>query len=484
MTMWLPYFVALLLAPGLATAQAPRFPVLPADAPAGAGAVDACVIPQAHGTTRCGVFRVHEDRAAAAGRTIDIAFVILDATQPADRQPDGVLLLPGGPGESFTVNAAPISRLRPELRRSRDVVLVDVRGVGRSASLSCTVPYPGGFASRFGTVFPLDHAAACRDDLARRARLDSYTTAASVDDMEELRRWLGYPAWNLIGVSYGTRVAQLYMRRHPAAVRTAVLNGVAAVSQPLYVQHAALLQRALDRLLAECAADRACGAAYPELDAALDSVLARFRAGPVPVTVQGRRVAFSAGDLAYALRGLLYARGGDVPALITQAAAGQVAPLAEYYVARTAQFGTAGGETGYHFSVLCAEDIAPLTDAAVAEATRGTFMGDHLIEGYRAVCRLWPHARLPAAHWEPVKSDVPTLLLSGARDPVTPPESADTVAAHLPNSLHVVVPNGGHGVGGPCIEGLILRLITTGRSDGLDAACVQAAPPTRFRLPW
>jgi pimeloyl-ACP methyl ester carboxylesterase len=276
---------ALLLAAAPAAAQNPSFPALADDAPAGSGVVRACDILYLHGTARCGVFRVYEDRAAAAGRTLDIAFIILDALEPSRRQADGVLLLPGGPGESFTGVAAPISRGRPELRRQRDVVLVDVRGVGRSATLSCMVPYPGGFESRFGTVFPPDHAAACRDELAGRARLDSYTSAAAVDDIEELRRWLGYPSWNLIGGSYGTRVAQVYMRRHPAAVRTAVLNGVASVAEQLYVQHAALLQRALERLIAECAADAACGAAYPRLGEDLERVFARFRAGPVEVEV-------------------------------------------------------------------------------------------------------------------------------------------------------------------------------------------------------
>lgn len=471
----------LLAAP--AAAQDLAFPRLPPDAPAGAGRVQPCHAPDLRGTARCGVFRVYEDRAARAGRTLDVAFVVLDALEPADRADDAIVLLPGGPGQSFTDAAVAISRDMADLRRARDVVLVDVRGVGRSASLSCTVPYPGGFASRFGTLFPPDHAAACRDALSQRARLDLYTTALSVDDVEDLRRWLGYPAWNLIGTSYGTRVAQVYLRRHPDAVRTVVLNGVAPLAEPLYVQHAALLQRALDRLVAECRADRACGAAYPDLDRRVATLLARFQRGPVEVELPGGRVAFGMGDLAYALRGLLYGRGGDLPLLIHRAAEGDVPPLAEYYVARTAWVGGPGGEAGYHFSVLCAEDIAPLTDEDVARATRGTFMGPHLIESYRRVCRLWPHARLPASHWRPVASDVPTLLLSGGRDPVTPPEAAEAVAAHLSNSLHVVVPNGGHGVGGPCLDGLIARFVETARLDVLDTACVEAAPPTAFRLP-
>ncbi|HUG40215.1 MAG TPA: alpha/beta fold hydrolase [Longimicrobiales bacterium] len=132
---------------------------------------------------------------------------------------------------------------------------------------------------------------------------------------------------------------------------------------------------------------------------------------------------------------------------------------------------------------LCAEDIAPVTDDDVARETAGTFMGDHLIQAYRRVCDLWPHATLPESHWEPVTSDAPTLLLSGGRDPVTPPEAAEAVARHLPNSLHVVVPNGGHSVGGPCIAEMIRVLVDTGSLGAVDPSCVEAAPPTGFRLP-
>lgn len=165
----------------------------------------------------------------------------------------------------------------------------------------------------------------------------------------------------------------------------------------------------------------------------------------------------------------------DLPGLIERAATGEVKPFAEYYVQRTAWVGERGGSAGYHFSVLCAEDIAPLTDEDVARATAGTFMGAHLIDGYRTVCNLWPYARLPASHWTPIRSDIPTLLLSGGRDPVTPPEGGEAVAAHLSHALHVIVPGGGHGVGGPCIDRLILALIETASVERLDPSCVPAS---------
>lgn len=482
----IPLLALLLLMTGAAhpaAAQEDPFPILAAEVRAGEGALEPCAFGGLQGRARCGRFRVPEDREAASGRTIDIAFVILDALDPAARTGDGIVLLPGGPGESFTDGAVPISRIFPELRRTRDVVLVDVRGVGRSEGLSCTVPYPGGLRSRFGALFPLDHVAACRDELSARARLDRYTTASSVDDLEEIRRWLGYEAWNLLGGSYGTRVAQVYMRRHPGAARVAVLNGVAPLYESSYVQDAFLLERTLDRLLAECAADAACGEAFPDLEADLARLFAAFREGPLEVEIEGERVPFSFGDLSYALRGLLYGRAAELPLLISRAADGDVGPLARYYVERTGWVGGEDGYAGYHFSVLCAEDIALVDDEDVERWTAGTFMGDHLIRGYREACGIWPHAELPPSYFEPVSSDVPTLLLSGGRDPVTPPEGGEAVASHLPVSLHVVVPNGGHGVGGPCVEAMVVTLVETASLEGVDTSCVEAAPPVRFRLP-
>ncbi len=127
-----------------------------------------------------------------------------------------------------------------------------------------------------------------------------------------------------------------------------------------------------------------------------------------------------------------------------------------------------------HFSVLCAEDIARVDHEMIARETAGTFLGDYLIGGYAEVCEVWPYARLEPSFWEPVASDVPALLLSGARDPVTPPSGGDAVAQHLGNSLHIVVPGSGHGAGGPCVSEIERRFVETGSIEGLDTSCLEA----------
>ena len=225
-----------------------QFPPLAPEVAAGVGELQPCEVPGSVEPARCGTYRVWENRTERSGRTIDLSFVILPALDSAQAARDVILPLPGGPGQSL-IEAAPRFAQAAHLR-TRDVLLVDVRGVGQSQSLDCP-DFEIDVADRFGTVFPMEHVRACRDALAERARLDLYTTDLSVDDLEELRIWLGYEAVNLTGVSYGTRVAQVYMRRHPDAIRTVVLNSVAPVFELGYVHMARSLERSLDLVVSD-----------------------------------------------------------------------------------------------------------------------------------------------------------------------------------------------------------------------------------------
>jgi pimeloyl-ACP methyl ester carboxylesterase len=475
--------LALLGWPGSGAAQSDLFPTLAPTAPAGTGEVAECTVPRMTQGLRCGVFRVYENREAAAGRTLDIHFAIAKATDENARTNDPVFFFFGGPGAAATDATPGVAMGLSAIRRTRDFVLVDMRGIGGSGSLSCDVPYPSGFASRFGSIFATDQLEACRDSLAKHADLTQYTTPISVDDLEELRSWLGYGPVNIYGGSYGTRVAQVYLRRHPESVRTVVMIGVTPVSTPGYVRTSPYLQRALDQVIAQCAKQTECAQAYPQLERTVEEAFAQFKDGSVTVEYEGREVQFHRPDLGYALRGLLYGRSAEVPYRIRQAAMGDFTELVAYYVERTNWVTGTDVAAGNHLSVICAEDIRPATDAAVRQAAEGTFLQGHVIQSYRAACDVWPEAKLPDDFFEPVRSDVPTLLLSGGRDPVTPPEGAELVAQGLSNRLHVVVPAAGHGVRGQCILSMILRLIEDGRLENVDTSCVAEVPAPKFRLP-
>jgi pimeloyl-ACP methyl ester carboxylesterase len=459
-----------------------RFPTLPAETPVGSGLTQPC-LGNLKGKVRCGRFRVWENRSTQTGRTIDLAFVVAEALDPQASHSSATTLFFGGPGSSVTGPAFGVIRAYSLLRRQNDLLLMDFRGVGNSGALDCGVPYPRGVESRFGSIFPLDQIAACRDRLSKRAQLDLYTSAHNVDDLDQLREWLNYRTLDLNGGSYGTREIQVYLRRHPNSVRTAILNSVSPVFQKGYVTHARGLQEALDELVRECQGQKGCSSAYPDLGKTLERVLQRVQESPPKVSAEGKTVRLGPGELGYALRGLLYSRAREVPALIYGAAEGQWQPLADYYLQRSGWVSDAEGEAGMHFSVLCAEDISQVDDEAIARETKGTFLGDYLIGGYADVCKIWPYARLDPSYWEPVRSDVPALFLSGTRDPVTPPQGGEAVSQYFSNSLHIVVPGAGHGVSGTCIDEIELRFVQTASIEGIDTSCIETRPPTAFVLP-
>jgi hypothetical protein len=180
----------LAFAVALSAQQSPEFPDLPADLAAGEGVTQPC-LGSMPGEVLCGRFRVWENREARSGRTIDLAFVVLRALNDRGHT-DAYTQFNGGPGVAVTPSAARFGEAHDLIRADRDLLFIDHRGTGNSGALSCDNPYPGGIASRFETVLPLDHAAACRDMLQRRTDLSRYTTANAMDDLAEVAAWLGY----------------------------------------------------------------------------------------------------------------------------------------------------------------------------------------------------------------------------------------------------------------------------------------------------
>lgn len=424
---------------------------------------------------QCGTYEVFEDRAAKAGRKLSLRVVVVPAlaSQP---EPDPLVLLAGGPGQAA-------SRVRvlaavERIRRKRDIVLVDQRGTGDSNPLECE-PHPleEGLAARFADTSPVDKLHRCREGW--QADVRHYTTPNAMDDLDEVRAALGYEKLNLWGVSYGTRAALVYMRQHPDRVRTAILDGVAPLSLYLPLNAPRDGQRALELLLAHCEKDAACAKAYPELRPRTEALLAKLEAEPARVSVPHPRTGAPA-ELVLSRRAFvselfsqLYSPeiASLVPLMLDRAARGDWAP----FVALGVGLSESSGRTvshGLYYAVVCAED-APFFDAAAVEReAKGSWFGPHMGLEVLEVCKGWPRATLPEGYRQPVVSDVPTLLLSGELDPVTPPQWAEEAKRTLPNGLHVVVPGVGHNtLGADCARSLMLELLATGSVDGLKPAC-------------
>jgi pimeloyl-ACP methyl ester carboxylesterase len=423
----------------------------------------------------CGALSVFEDRAAGRGRKIDIHFVVARANASPARQ--AVFLFAGGPGEGSADMAGGAAGWLSSLRATLDLVFVDQRGTGQSHPLSCPSLAETDPAAIFGHVFNPAVVARCRETLGRDADLTKYTTDLAVADVDDVRTALGYERISLYGVSYGTRMAQEYLKRFPSRVRSVVLDGVVPFDVAIPVTYAASAQQSLERVFAACAATPSCRSAYPHPAADFERVLHRFDRGSVQVRVNsngagGPTVSMSRGDFGYAVRGLLYNNvTSRLAGMLARAAdSGDLGEFATAYWLRARSIDRAVAD-GLHLSVFCAEDVPFATDREIAAATTGTFLGRYLFDEYRAACRGWPRAPLAADARTPVVSPRPTLLLSGAFDPVTPPAFGDRVARSLSMSLKIVSPLDAHGAAFGCAMPAVLYVLGRGTIVGAPAVC-------------
>lgn len=434
----------------------------------------------------CGTYQVWEDREAKAGRKIGLKIILLPALT-ANPLPDPVFQLPGGPGAAFSQGEWPFGEL--PLRQERDLVFIDPRGTGEPDRLGC--PLAGeDLQSQLGEMFPLDAVRRCRDELSKKYDLTRYTMAATVDDIDEIRAWLGYDKVNLVGGSYGTRIAQFYMLRHPESVRTVTLWGVAPMDEPVAFSHAAGGQRSLDLLFGLCEKEAACHAKFPKVRADFKTVMDRLSQGPVevevdhPETGKATRVRLSREVVADGIRVLLYSvkTGVALPALLQRAAAGDWKPLGESVIAANAGLDELLAH-GLFFSVTCAQDIPFIDPVQVSAHTAGSFLGDYRIRQQTAACALWPRARIDPAERQAIRSETPVLLINGDLDPVTPPEFGRRASQFLTNSLHLVDPYASHDDSTDhCTEKVADEFVRRGTLQGLDTACLGKVKPVPFLL--
>ena len=452
-----------------------------------------CDITGIQGKVKCGDLEVFENRATRQGRKIKIKVVVVPATGSSPL-PDPLFYIPGGPGQSAVEDAAGVAGQLATIRQRHDLVFIDQRGTGGSNPLNCTLFDQKDPQSYFGYFFPLNDVRKCREELERVADLKLYTTPIAMDDLDDVRQALGYELINVLGGSYGTRASLVYLRQHGDHVRTITLHGVVPTDDFMPFDFARRNERALDGVIAECAADEACHKAFPNLSEEKKAVFARLLQGPIEVEVklndksdQTAKVKLPRDLAAEAVRYMLYSTAGasQVPLFIHQAAAGNYVPLAEAALTFRHDL-VSTGSNGMYLSITCAEDL-PWTKAKDASRlAEGTFLGDYRYRQQSEACSLWPRGTVEADYSKPVRSAAPVLILTGEWDPVTPPSNGEEAARYLPNSKHVVVPHGGHGFYGlnglDCIDTLINQFIDTANAKDLNTSCVVGIKRRGFAL--
>lgn len=435
---------------------------------------------------RCGTLEVAEDPAVPDGRRIALNIAWLPATGSSGATEDPVFFLAGGPGQAATTLAWHINAALRQVRRERDLILIDQRGTGRSNPLTCLdasgEPMPLDPATMLSDEAILDYVRECRASVEQRADPRLYTTGHAIADLDAVRQALGAGQVNLVGGSYGTRVAQQYAGAFPERVRTMVIDGVAPNDLVVGGEFDRTFERTL-RLQSEyCSADDECRERFGgDLRARMRALMAKLRAEPVEVefhhplshaltrdTVTADTVTGLAFFFSYAPHTI-----SMLPLLLDEAAQGRYGPLMSLTAFGNEQMKDMINR-GMQWSVLCAED-AP---RHVPDPGADTILGADAARMLFAACDAWPAGTPREGHTVPLESDVPALLLSGELDPVTPPEFAERVLEGLPNGRHLVLEGQSHGtlVTG-CMPRLVAQFIESADAAALDVACLDDVRP-------
>lgn len=447
--------------------------------------------PETVDATECGYVKVPSDHADPGGEQFRLFVSVVRGSET--KAPDPVVFLTGGPGEL----SAPYPGLlgKQQLYGDRDFLTFDQRGVGLSEPAPTCRAYDA-FLKTPPVVFDeaeaqrqLNILKGCGEALNRRVDLGLFTTTQSAADVEDIRQALGYGAINLIGGSYGTRLAQEVMRGYPDMLRAVVLDSVIPPQINRPVDTVASAHTALVRFFEACKKDKACSKTHPDLEATYARLYTALEQTPLAYTFRGDKAELD-GDTLQALVFLsLYTPVtiAELSTLISTLDVGEVARLDDSTVLKIVE-ALAGGSVNFmnFFAVECRGEVAfsDPDDLRAAyktfprfEGTLGTGVGISSPKIFE-LCDAWGLTEPSAAENELLRSDVPTLLLAGYFDPVTPPENLVLAAEGLSHAYAYTFPDQAHGAGlsSPCALGMVQAFIGDPTNEP-DAGCIEGARP-------
>lgn len=481
--------LCLVIGASVASAQSDELPAFKADT---------CRFNEPFGVeVDCGYLLVPENRANPDGNRVRLHVAIFRA-QSDTPQPDPIIYLEGGPGGS------PLTRIDltyglyfEPYTLDRDLIVIDQRGVGFSEpSLECPEADQAqldllsqDFDPEAAYAIAEDAFATCYNRLTEQGiDLSAYNTVENAADIADLRVALGLEEVNLWGISYGTKLALTIMRDHPEGIRSVILDSVYPLEENLYTTYIPHAQRAFDQLFATCAADAACSAAYPDLEQTFWQTVERLNANPVrvdgtlPSSGEVYDVLITGNLVTRLLFTTLYQANviPSLPQIITAASEDDFALLTVLYMSTLDSLGVLSD--GMSNSVQCVEEI-PFGDVASYSAqieghpNFEAFFAEEFLGGaaFPLSCEVWQVEVADALENQPVQSDIPTLVMTGQFDPITPPAWGEQVAQTLSNATYFNYPAVGHGasVSADCPRQMALAFLDD-PNQTLDAACLAA----------
>ena len=461
---------------------------------------DVCRIREPQGViVQCGNLVVPENRSDPDSRMIELHVMVL-GTASRNPAPDPLLYLAGGPGSSIVETSLYQLPLFLRFLAERDVIVFDQRGVGASQpTLDCPEDTKAVFDSLDQRLTMEEEKALhveamriCRERLAEEGvDFTGYNTSENAADVRDLRKAMGIPEWNLYGVSYGTRLALATMRDYPQGIRSVILDSTFPLDVDFYSSIVPNAGRAFKTLFDECAASPTCSRAYPDLEEKLYSTADLLDEQPGQTTVfnpfsrQTHEVVVTGDRLVDTVFDALYVKDFIplLPELIYDAA--------EYeFDMFELVFGTIIGQidfrsSGMYFSVHCADE-APFTTQAQVERASNTHpqLAPYLEpDSIFDICGFWgsePNDIKSA----PLDANIPTLILAGRFDPITPPDWGRRAGSVIPGSHYVEFPSAAHGVLGSsdCSFDISLEFLRSPDREP-DSSCVAELPLIAFKTP-
>lgn len=425
--------------------------------------------------SRCSTFEVLENPDDPNGRKIPLKIMVVPALT-ADPELDPVVILAGGPGQAAT-DLVMLARVFYRARQQRDILLVDQRGTGELSPLQCDIDIDEDIAFSLEETLALQHETIPQCLQQMDAAPQFYTTDLAMHDLEAIRQYLGYNQFNLWGGSYGTRAALAFLRMYPDSVRSVIIDGVAPpdIALPTFIERDA--SAALEKVFVDCAEQSVCATAYPNLRQHYVELLDRLQQPQKIMLRDGvdnseREVTVSRDMIVAVLRFTLYGRETQrlTPYLIEQTYAGNFQPLAGITTP------AAGVNNAMMASVLCNEDIHLVNIGAVKDGDKSNYLirSPLFTDPMMLSCELWPKRKVPDEYFDPVVSDKPVLIFSGALDPVTPPSWGEQVAKTLSNSRHFVVDGFAHNtMSSICTGNMLNTFVETADINSVKTECLE-----------
>jgi pimeloyl-ACP methyl ester carboxylesterase len=443
----------------------------------------------------CGLVTVLEDRDLPDGNQVQIPVVRFKARN-ATPFTDPVFYLTGGGGGNELDNIQAYSSVIMKVTQDRDYIMYNQRGAKYSnPHLTC----PGHTDLNLEIVqdqIPTDEADAmqtafsqdCSADLrAEGWDLNLYTSAVNAADLNDIRLAMGYEQINIYGTSYGTRLGLAVLRDYPEIIRSAILDSVYPPQVGFFSEFAFNTYQAFTRVFEACAADESCQSAYPDSETQLAQVVNALNEEPRSMAYGDQTLYYDGGDFLDTIYLFPYAHlASMLPFVIDQASQGDFQTV-EQYMAFTLEVDPSDTiAEGTQNSILCREEIPYETYQRLLEI--GETIPPHYLQPYQSdlpwqICGAWGVDPADPFVNQPVSSGVPTLILEGTFDPITPVEWGLLASETLENSFFYEFP-GGHG---------IMRRYDCGLDIGYDFlndpwtapddSCIQYMYPIEFMLP-